>query len=200
MADARVVYGSTGSLYVATEKWINPAVAPDQVPASETTVIDRFDVTDPDRTTYRSSGEVPGYVLNQFSLSEDKGFLRVATTSRPLALDTRQAPTELEDHVVATAFSNRPVDVNAELDRSCDDRSLGDRHVDDSLFAKAFLETFRYTESSSQDANVFALNQHLRSQNAVRSSRVQPCFSARHGVAGAEFIGIFVKLGAKPRF
>ena len=47
-------------------------------------MIDKFDVSDPDTTTYLSSGEVPGYLLNQFSLSENGGFLRVASTSRPI--------------------------------------------------------------------------------------------------------------------
>ncbi len=84
MADAQVVYGSTSSLYVATQRWINPALAPASVPADQSTVISRFDVSDPARTTLVASGAVPGYVLNQFSLSEYKGLLRVATTSRPI--------------------------------------------------------------------------------------------------------------------
>jgi len=84
MADAQVVYGSTSSLYIATQKWIDPQTAPDRLPRDVTTVIDRFDVSDPDRTTMVASGEVPGYVLNQFSLSEFGGHLRVATTSRPV--------------------------------------------------------------------------------------------------------------------
>jgi hypothetical protein len=46
-------------------------------------VIDRFDATSPDQTPLLASGEVPGYLLNQFSLSEYKGYLRVATTSSP---------------------------------------------------------------------------------------------------------------------
>jgi uncharacterized secreted protein with C-terminal beta-propeller domain len=84
MADAQVVYGSTGSLYVATQKWIDPRLAVDQVPPSQATVINRFDVSDPTRTTLVATGTVPGYLLNQFSLSEFAGYLRVATTSRPI--------------------------------------------------------------------------------------------------------------------
>ena len=83
MADAQVVYGSPAGLYVATQKWIDPATPADQVPSEPSTVIHRFDVSDPDRTTFASSGEVRGYLLNQFSLSEYRGHLRVATTSRP---------------------------------------------------------------------------------------------------------------------
>jgi uncharacterized secreted protein with C-terminal beta-propeller domain len=84
MADARVVYGSRDSLYVATQKWIDPRTPVDALQQSQSTVIDKFDVTDPQHTTLVASGEVPGYVLNQFSMSEYNGDLRVATTSRPI--------------------------------------------------------------------------------------------------------------------
>ncbi|MGI8802969.1 MAG: beta-propeller domain-containing protein [Solirubrobacteraceae bacterium] len=84
MADAQVVYGSASSLYVATQKWIDPRLGLAQLPPAQTTVIDRFDVGDPSRTTLAATGEVPGYLLNQFSLSEYRGYLRAATTSRPI--------------------------------------------------------------------------------------------------------------------
>ncbi len=84
MADARVVYGSKDSLYVATEQWIDPRIPVDKLGQSQSTVINKFDVTDPRRTALVASGTVPGYVLNQFSMSEYKGDLRVATTSRPI--------------------------------------------------------------------------------------------------------------------
>jgi hypothetical protein len=83
-ADARVVYGSQDSLYVATDKWVDPTIPVDRLPQSQSTVIDQFDVTNPDQTMLVASGEVPGYVLNQFSLSEYGGHLRVASTSRPI--------------------------------------------------------------------------------------------------------------------
>src|SRR5207302_4942886 len=38
----------------------------------------------PDTTTFVAAGEVRGYLLNQFSLSEYNGYVRVATTSRPI--------------------------------------------------------------------------------------------------------------------
>src|SRR3954470_17081803 len=102
MADAQIVYGSTSSLYIATQKWLDPQTAPTALPRGETTVIHRFDVSDPDRTTFVASGEVPGYVLNQFSLSEYQGHLRVATTSRPIwwpgagVLDSQSSVTVLD--------------------------------------------------------------------------------------------------------
>src|SRR5262249_60067600 len=84
MADAQIVYGSTSNLYVATQQWVNPMLSVSRLPTSQTTVIDQFDVRDPDTTTFVASGEVPGYLLNQFSLSEFGGYLRVAGTSRPI--------------------------------------------------------------------------------------------------------------------
>jgi len=73
-----------GGLYVATQRWIDPQIAVSRVPVEQKTAIHRFDVSDPDRTTFAASGEVEGYLLNQFSLSEYRGRLRVATTSRPI--------------------------------------------------------------------------------------------------------------------
>jgi uncharacterized secreted protein with C-terminal beta-propeller domain len=82
MTDAQTVYGSPSHLYVATQRWIDPETAAGALPQAST-LIHRFDVTDPDRTTYEASGVVDGYLLNQYSLSEYKGDLRVASTSRP---------------------------------------------------------------------------------------------------------------------
>jgi hypothetical protein len=84
MADAQIVYGSPSSLYVATQRWLVPREGVDQLPTSQTTVIDRFDATSSSHTTFAAAGEVPGYLLNQFSLSEYNGYLRAATTSRPI--------------------------------------------------------------------------------------------------------------------
>jgi uncharacterized secreted protein with C-terminal beta-propeller domain len=72
MTDASTVYSSLGSLYVATAGgWDR-----------DDTSIHRFDLAGPQRTDYRASGEVPGELLNQFSMSEHAGVLRAATTSQ----------------------------------------------------------------------------------------------------------------------
>ena len=49
---ADTVYASPSSLYVATQRW--DAEARD-------TSIHRFDISDPDRTSYAASGVVPGH-------------------------------------------------------------------------------------------------------------------------------------------
>lgn len=99
MADAQVIYGSQEHLYVATQKWVNPATPYDQLGADSTTQIDEFDASNPDATTFLASGEVPGYVLNQFSLSEYGGFLRVATTSHPVWWENQTGQTPSQSYV-----------------------------------------------------------------------------------------------------
>ena len=47
------------------------------------TVIHKFATDEPRRTEYRASGTVRGTLLNQFSMSEHEGYLRVASTVQP---------------------------------------------------------------------------------------------------------------------
>jgi hypothetical protein len=104
MTDAQTVYGSTKSLYIATQRWIDPRTAPDRIPEGVRTAIHRFDASNAERTDYRASGEAPGYLLNQFSLSEFRGVLRVATTQEPVwasgarAQDSESLVTVLDQH------------------------------------------------------------------------------------------------------
>jgi len=84
MAGAQTVYGSTGSLYVASQRYSAALEDGRAVPASSATEIHRFDASKEGLTTYRATGEVPGFVLNQYALSEFGGRLRVATTKEPL--------------------------------------------------------------------------------------------------------------------
>src|SRR5581483_1289115 len=73
MTDGRIVYSSPTTLYVATEKWsVRPLPAqPTEAPSSQvSTQIHAFDISDPTKTTYLGSGTVPGYLLNQWAMSE----------------------------------------------------------------------------------------------------------------------------------
>ncbi len=47
------------------------------------TQIHRFDVSDPDSTSYVATGAVEGFMLSQWSMSEHEGVLRVASTTSP---------------------------------------------------------------------------------------------------------------------
>ena len=81
-------------LYVTTTDWTWTNPAADIVPSEGQvrTQVHRFDISDPARTTYVASGEVPGYVLNQWALDEHQGHLRVATTTEAPWLGREGAP------------------------------------------------------------------------------------------------------------
>jgi hypothetical protein len=83
MSDGQTVYASPQSLYVGTERWLGLDPTVQEVSDLSHTAIHKFDASEEGRTTYRASGEVPGYLLNQWSLSEQDGVLRAATTDRP---------------------------------------------------------------------------------------------------------------------
>lgn len=75
LADGYIVYGSKTSLYVARTNWGGIWSDVDTL----STVIHKFDIAG-DAPTYTASGRVDGWLLNQFSMSEWDGHLRVATT------------------------------------------------------------------------------------------------------------------------
>ena len=85
MTDGRIVYASPESLYVATERWADRPTPerPTQVKDGVSTSIHKFDISSPVKTQYRGSGEVSGYLLSQWSLSEYNGVLRVVSTESP---------------------------------------------------------------------------------------------------------------------
>jgi uncharacterized secreted protein with C-terminal beta-propeller domain len=82
-AGGETAYASTGSLYVATQRYVDWSQPSDVLPSPQTitTEIHRFDISRPSHTDYRSSGTVKGFLLGQFSMSEDDGYLRVASTT-----------------------------------------------------------------------------------------------------------------------
>jgi hypothetical protein len=82
MTDADTVYASAGSLYVATQRW-SDTLGGNDLPDGVRTSIHRFDASERGTTSYASSGEVRGYLLSQWALSEHAGHLRVASTTVP---------------------------------------------------------------------------------------------------------------------
>ena len=75
VADGDTVYATATSLYVLTDnRWLG------RRPLAEQTDLYRFDTSGTGTPRYVTSGSVPGTVLNQYAVSEWKGYLRVATT------------------------------------------------------------------------------------------------------------------------
>jgi uncharacterized secreted protein with C-terminal beta-propeller domain len=91
-ADAETVYASSKGLYLATQRWVDPLLDQGDVPTRSATTIHKLDTTVPGRTDYAATGEVRGYLLNQWSLSEREGVLRVATTDAPAWFNDGDGP------------------------------------------------------------------------------------------------------------
>ncbi|PZU46315.1 MAG: benzoate transporter, partial [Arsenicicoccus sp.] len=85
VASGSTVYASTDRLVVATSPWeawsfIGSDIMPRGTSGPATTTLHTFDLTDEDSTDYVASGTVEGRLLNQFSVDEADGIIRVATT------------------------------------------------------------------------------------------------------------------------
>ena len=75
IAGANTLYASASALYVAT-----PTSSDFSSSWADRTVVHKFDTSRPEGVTHLASGVFEGNVLNQFSLDEHDGHLRVATS------------------------------------------------------------------------------------------------------------------------
>ncbi len=81
-ADGQTVYASATTLYVTTQRAPDPTGSTVPVnPQPPRTALHAFALADPSGARYLASGNVDGTVLNQYSLSEYQGRLRIATTT-----------------------------------------------------------------------------------------------------------------------
>src|SRR5688500_10796143 len=80
MIDGDTVYASRDRLYVASQRWLEPDATRAEILDESATGLHAFSTDTAGETGYVGSGEVPGYLLNQWSLSEHEGTLRAATT------------------------------------------------------------------------------------------------------------------------
>jgi Beta propeller domain len=101
MTGAELVYASPRRLYVATQRFVPQSVPEEDLRGG--TTIHEFDASDSGETTYRASGKVPGFLLNQWAMSERGGVLRVASTQSPTWLGN----SELEGQSFVTTLARR---------------------------------------------------------------------------------------------
>ena len=156
MTDAQTIYASTQNLFVATEKWFDPAVndPQQQVDAGRFTAIHKF-ALDPESAEYRASGEVRGFVLNQFALSEHDGALRVATTDQPpWRANAEQRPSESFVTVLGEALN--------EVGR------VGGLGLGERIFAVRFLGEKGYVVTFRQVDPLYTLDLSNPEKPAVR--------------------------------
>ena len=83
MAGGETVYASADRLYVASERWLGEDPTRSEIRSLAATSLHAFSTRRAGETAYVGSGQVDGYLLNQWALSEKDGVLRAATTSLP---------------------------------------------------------------------------------------------------------------------
>lgn len=83
LAAGGTVYASTERVVVATSPWWSWASDGGSDASTSHTDLHTFDISDPDATRYVASGRVDGWLLDQFSIDEADGVVRVATTLTP---------------------------------------------------------------------------------------------------------------------
>ena len=144
LAEGSTVYAGHENLYVTTTAWVDPEEMADESRVAWwndrwDTAVHQFDVTDPAATTYLASGVVPGHLLNQFSLSEHEGHLRVATTTGgPWRFDE-----DAQSMVTVLARNEATLDVVGQVgDMGRGERIFAVRYVGD----VAYVVTFRQTD------------------------------------------------------
>ena len=103
-ADGNTVYGTGPTLYIASDQRWKPVPftargAAATVPTAHTEIY-KFDTTG-ERPVFVAGGTVPGYLINQYALSEWKGNLRVATTSTGQTSATTRTATQAGVYVLA---------------------------------------------------------------------------------------------------
>jgi hypothetical protein len=145
------VYASTNNLYVATRNWDwqwGPPVptdieagtsepAPEEDTGPPPTLIHQFSLDEGTGATYVASGEVEGRLLNQFSMSEYQGDLRVATTTDDSG--------GFGDQSESTVFVLRP-----EGDELRQLSSVGGLGKDEQIYAVRFIENLAYVVTFRQ--------------------------------------------------
>lgn len=133
-----LIYASTDTLLIAEPAqdwwWYYDTEGLD-----EATNIHRFDISAPDEAVYTGSGRVNGTVLNQFSLSEHEGSVRVATTTGQWNRWWVESPPPTENHVYVLGGSDT-LEVVGQLDGIAVDETIWSARF---MGEKAFLTTAR---------------------------------------------------------
>ena len=80
VAEVGTVYASASTLYLAANRYVSPEAQADIAEEDWATALHVFDLRGDGPAAHVGAGEVPGSTLNQYSLSEHDGHLRIATT------------------------------------------------------------------------------------------------------------------------
>ena len=142
IAQGETVYASTENLYVATNVWVPQdwvGTRDAEFEQNYETAIHKFSIAADSAAEYQASGSVTGHMLNQFSLDEFDGDLRIAVTEGP--------PWSFDDKAesfvkVLRQDGDELVEIGSVGDMGRGERIFSVRFVGDT----AYVVTFRQTD------------------------------------------------------
>jgi hypothetical protein len=178
-ADGDTVYSNGPSLYVASNQTWRVRPGGEWKPQDAKTEIYKFDTSSSDRPRYVAGGGVPGYLINQYAMSDFEGNLRVATTTGQPWGGGRER-------------SQSGVYVLAQRDSSL--RQIG--RVEglgkgERIYAVRFLGPVGYVVTFRQTDPLYTVDLHDPAQPRVRGALKIPGYSAYlHPVGSDRLIGI----------
>ena len=189
VGSGNIVYASERTLYVATSAQNIPlvlrvptpkpgfgVVAPRRLEASRT-LLHSFDLSGRDGATYLASGSVDGRLLNQFSLSEYGGALRVAVTTDGAGFGSPQ-----QSGVRVLARNGRSLDQIGSLN------GLG---LSERIYAVRFLGDLGYIVTFRQVDPLYVID--LRDPRAPRRAgelKIPGYSSYLHPIGVGQLLGI----------
>jgi hypothetical protein len=143
LAGGQTIYSSNDRFYVATTKWAGADLANDQERFREwsddyETDLHAFAIAPGEPTRYVASGTVRGSLLNQFSLDEHQGYLRVIGTDGSPWDENNQSETRL---VVLDEQGDQLVAVGEVGGLGKGEQLFSARLMDDIGFAVTFRQT-----------------------------------------------------------
>lgn len=101
VADGDTVYGTGANLYVADDHIAHADGVAPFAPGDQRTEVYQFDISKPGKPVHVASGGVAGTLLNQYSLSEHDGHLRIATTVQGEQSQSMVSVLARQDNVLA---------------------------------------------------------------------------------------------------
>jgi hypothetical protein len=141
VAEPGQVYASKDALYLATNHWW---WKPD-AESRDYAYLHKFDIRDPGQAHYVGSGTVAGHILNQFSMDEHEGVLRVAVTEvvRVMSVNNPWGSTESVSRVVTFGEKDGALkELGRSVDLARDERIFSARFVG----KKGYIVTFRQVD------------------------------------------------------
>jgi hypothetical protein len=193
MADGQTVYGTESSLYIADDHSsfaiptdIEPSATSLTEPLAEPqTEVHKFDVTEPGQPRYVGSGVVDGRILNQYSLSEYEGDLRIATTEDDLGV----APVPVTGDLPAS--QSRVAVLTQRGDRLVEVGSVGGLGKGEQIYAVRFVGPVGYVVTFRRTDPLYTLDLSDPTRPRVVGELKIPGYSAYlHPAGDGRLIGV----------